>query len=331
MWADGQYPTQNFEVIAMKSVRAILPADAVVTVPTIHYFDDVAHVVIMDDCGVGAVTLKQLMLENPPPVSVAKALGAGLGEFLGRLHVWGRDPQTSNHASFDQNQQGRTISGYIIYGRLVSTLTDKDNIPALSDPPLDIAQSKLDTISALSSEKIHAINTSHQTLTMGDFWPGNIMVSLNPAGDSLERAYVLDWEVSKPGVAGLDIGQFCAEILLLRRFSPACDTSVTTVLDAFLKTYRDAAAVDVDVAKDAMVHVGAHLVAWTRALGEQRAYEGGRGGRCGVSGGRLRSDAGMASGISRRMFSLTWAVHIPSGICTILDDHPLHAIVIFMV
>jgi len=97
----------------------------------------------MDDCGVGVVTLKQLMLENPPPVSVAKALGAGLGEFLGRLHVWGRDPQTSNHASFDQNQQGRTISGYITYGRLVSTLTDKDNIPALSNPPLNIAQSKL--------------------------------------------------------------------------------------------------------------------------------------------------------------------------------------------
>ena len=88
----------------MNSVRAILPSDAVVTVPTIHYFDDVAHVVIMDDCGVGGVTLKQLMLENPPPVSVAKALGAGLGEFLSRLHVWGRDPQTSNHASFDQNQ-----------------------------------------------------------------------------------------------------------------------------------------------------------------------------------------------------------------------------------
>jgi hypothetical protein len=247
----------------MNSVRAILPSDAVVTVPTIHYFDDVAHVVIMDDCGVGAVTLKQLMLENPPSASVANAIGAGLGELLSRLHAWGRDPQTSNHAFFDQNQQGKMISGYVTYGRLVSTLTGKDNIPALSDPPLDIAQSKLDTISALSSEKIHTINTSHQTLTMGDFWPGNVMVCLNPAGDSLERVYVLDWELAKPGVAGLDIGQFCAEMHLLRRFSPACDTSATTVLDAFLKTYRDAAGVDAGVAKDAMVHVGAHLVAWT--------------------------------------------------------------------
>lgn len=100
-------PIQNFEVAAMKSVKAILPSDAVVTVPTIHHFDDVAHVVIMDDCGIGALTLKQLMLENPPSLSVASTIGAGLGEFLGRLHKWGRDPQASNHAFFDTNQQGK--------------------------------------------------------------------------------------------------------------------------------------------------------------------------------------------------------------------------------
>jgi len=79
----------------------------------------------------------------------------------------------------------------------------------------------------------------------------------------LEWVYVLDWELAKPGLAGLDIGQFCAEMHLLRRFSPACGTSATTVLDAFLKTYRDAAGVGVGVAKDAIVHIGAHLVAWT--------------------------------------------------------------------
>jgi 5-methylthioribose kinase len=247
----------------MKSVKSILPGDAVVTVPTIHHFDDVAHVVIMEDCGVEVVTLKQMMLENPPSLFVANTIGTGLGEFLGRLHAWGHDPQTSNHAFFDQNQQGKMLSGFITYGRLVSTLTGRDDIPALSDPLLDIAQSKLDTISKLSSEKIHAINTSHQTLTMGDFWTGNIMVCLNPTGDSLERVYVVDWEVAKPGLAGLDVGQLCAEMHLLRQFSPACHESATAAMDAFLKAYRDAVGVDLDVARDAAVHVGAHLVAWT--------------------------------------------------------------------
>jgi hypothetical protein len=233
----------------------------------IHHFDDVAHVLIMDDCGAGAVTLKQLMLQNPPPSSVASAIGAGLGECLGRLHTVGLDPQVSNLEFFDKNQQGRMISGFATYGRLVSTLTGNDDIAALSDPPLDIPQSKLDIISALSSEKIHAINTSHQALTMGDFWPGNIMVCLSPShNDSpplLERVYILDWELAKPGLAGLDVGQFCAEMHLLRRFSPACDESVTTALDAFLRSYRNAFKVGVEVTKDAAVHIGAHLVAWT--------------------------------------------------------------------
>ena len=259
--------TQTFEVAAMKFVKASLPSDAVVTVPTIHHFDEVANVVIMEDCGTGARTLKQLMLDEPPSLPVAIAIGAGLGEFLGRLHSRRLNPQAANHEFFDTNQQAKMLSGFATYGRLVTTLTDKDDIPALSDPPLDIDQSKLDIISSIAAHKIHAINTSHQTLTMGDFWPGNFMICLGPTtGDnpqSLQRVYVLDWELAKPGVAGLDVGQFCAEMHQLRRFSPTCHEPVTA-LNAFLKSYRNGFGADtVEIAKDAVVHIGAHLVAWT--------------------------------------------------------------------
>ncbi|KIM86898.1 hypothetical protein PILCRDRAFT_291247 [Piloderma croceum F 1598] len=85
---------------------------------------------------------------------------------------------------------------------------------------------------------------------MGDFGRYGLLQS--------SRRLVIDWKLVKPGAARLDIGQFCAEMHLLRPFSPACDTSVTTALDAFLKMQLDAG-----VAKDAMVHVGDHLVAWT--------------------------------------------------------------------
>jgi 5-methylthioribose kinase len=50
---------------------------------------------------------------------------------------------------------------------------------------------------------------------------------------------------------------------LLRRFSPASDKSVTTALNAFLQSYRDGFEVDMEIAKDAVMHVGAHLVVWT--------------------------------------------------------------------
>jgi 5-methylthioribose kinase len=139
----------------------MLPTDTDVTVPTVHYFDDIAHVVIMDDCGIRSLTLKQLMLGNPPSSLIANAIGARLGEFLGRLHAWARDPQTSNLEFFDKNQQAKMMSGFITYSRLVSTLIGEDKPPALIDPPLDIAQSKIDVISISSSDKVHAINTSH--------------------------------------------------------------------------------------------------------------------------------------------------------------------------
>jgi 5-methylthioribose kinase len=254
-------------IAAMMRFKAVLHDDATVTIPTIHLFDDIAHVVIMDDCGEEAVSLKQLMLENPPALSVATAIGIGLGNFLAGFHNWGLDRQASNHDFFDTNQQGRAISGFVTYGRIISTITGKDDLPALSNPLLDIPTSKIDIISKISSDRIHAINTSHETLTMGDFWPGNIMVRFSPNQNdgppSLERIYILDWEVAKPGLAGLDIGQFCAEMHLLRRFNPTCEESVTAALNAFLESYRKGFEVDAELAKVAAVHVGAHLICWT--------------------------------------------------------------------
>lgn len=253
----------------MKVVKSILPNDGIVTIPRIHLFDEAAHVIIMEHCGEGILTLKQLMLQDPPPISIARDIGKGLGEFLGHLHTWGLDPDASNHAYFDTNQQGKTMSGFVTYGRLVSTLTGKDKLPALTDPSIEVPQSKIDIISGIATKTIDAVNTSHQTLTMGDFWPGNILVRLSaPSGESdlrsLERIYVLDWELSKPGLAGLDIGQFTAEMHLLRRFSPASDESVSTALSSFFKSYQASfPAVDEELARIAVVHVGAHLVAWT--------------------------------------------------------------------
>lgn len=250
----------------MKAAKAALPADVLTTIPTIHHFDDDARVVIMDDCG-DAVSLKQLMLDNPPLPSVANVIGKALGEFLGRLHTWGVNPKESQHDLFDQNKLGKTISGFVTYGRLISTLNGKNNLAALSDAPLNIPQAKLEIISKLADERRHDINTCQDTLTMGDFWPGNILVNINYSSDgsatTVGRIHVVDWELVKPGLAGLDVGQFCAEMHLLRRFSPACEPSVSAALKAFLKAYRGAFEVKMSVVRVSAGHIGAHWVAWT--------------------------------------------------------------------
>ena len=84
------------------------------------------------------------------------------------------------------------------------------------------------------------------------------MVSLNKKGD-LERLYILDWEVTRAGLPGVEIGQFCAEINMLRRFIPeVCQETATLVLEHFLKAYARLAG-DVEQARMAFMHMGVHM------------------------------------------------------------------------
>ena len=93
------------------------------------------------------------------------------------------------------------------------------------------------------------------------------MVSPNQQGD-LEHLYILDWEVARAGLSGIEVGQFCAEIHMLRRFNPErCQDTATLVLEHFFKAYTRFAG-DVEQARKAYVHMGVHMsilgarVAW---------------------------------------------------------------------
>ena len=96
---------------------------------------------------------------------------------------------------------------------------------------------------------------------MGDFWPGNIMVSLNQEGSDLKRLYILDWELARTGLPGIEVGQFCAEIHMLGRFHPAvCQETATLVLEHFFKAYgSDSKEEDVEHNRRARVHMGVHM------------------------------------------------------------------------
>lgn len=255
---------QAYEVTALRYIREWLPQDAVVTVPMIHLFDDTANVIIMDDCGEDVKTLKQLMIDNLATPDVAQQIGIALGQFLASIHSKGSTDKEKLEY-FDGNQQARVISAWATYGRLVSTLTGQNAPASLKDPILDIPAQDIETIGNIAKQTTLEMTTTKETLVMGDFWPGNLMIVLSSDRTSLERIYVLDWELVKPGIAGLDIGQFLAEMHLLRQCRPHCAESASTVIVAFQRSYRIARGVAgmEDVARKAEIHVGAHLVAWT--------------------------------------------------------------------
>ena len=84
------------------------------------------------------------------------------------------------------------------------------------------------------------------------------MVSLDKKGD-LERLYILDWEITRAGLPGIEIGQFCAEIHMLRRFNGGvCQDTATLVLEHFLKAYARLAG-DEEQGRRAFVHMGVHM------------------------------------------------------------------------
>jgi 5-methylthioribose kinase len=250
----------------MRLVLKMHANDDVITVPIVRLFDKEAHVMIIDDCGMDTRTLKQLVIDEALPQTVAEEIGAAIGRFLGRIHAWNKD------ASFDMgifanNEVGKMTTSLVTYGRLISTLSGKDNIAALVDPVLDIPKDKLDVISKLAETRSYEINNTSESFTHGDFWPGNIMVSLRRESEGgtpgLDRLYVLDWEMAKAGLQGLDIGQFCAEMRLLERFYPSRREEASTIMRTFLSAYKGGSGSDEALARVAVAHVGAHLVAWT--------------------------------------------------------------------
>lgn len=257
---------QKFDVEALRLVRKMHADDDVITVPDVHLFDEEAHVMIIDDCGTDARTLKQLVIDEALPQTLAEEIGATIGRFLGRIHAWNKDA-SFDMGIFGNNEMGKTISALVTYGRLISTLSGRDNIAALADPGLDIPEGTLTVISKLAETRSQEIGSATEVFTHGDFWPGNIMVTLRRDSEGntlgLEKLYVLDWEMAKAGLRGLDIGQFCAEMRLLQRFYASRQEETSEIIRSFLLAYRGGSGPDEALARVAIAHVGAHLVAWT--------------------------------------------------------------------
>ena len=257
---------------ALRGVRAWLPPDARVTVPTVYYFDSALHAVIMDDAGPHTATLKGALLAGQIPTPRAAALGKALGQFLRGLHTWGRSTEEGGKLrdALGANVFARDVYALVTYGRLGATLRTpgsaagvQEPLPALGDEPLDVSEETLRVVEALAERRSAQIrDVRGETLVMGDFWPGNVLVGVE---DNDSQTLVVDWEIARPGLAGVDVGQFCAELATLRRLHSDRAEAAGEVLKNFVHVYF---AGDVGPEADerrrvALGHFGVHLVVWT--------------------------------------------------------------------
>lgn len=212
------------------------------------------------------------------------------------------------------NVLGRELSVFATYGRIGSTLRaldpDRDGggdgallRSVLGDEPLGVSDDTLRVVEALAERRAAQImeptaDGTDSTFVMGDFWPGNILVDGEEGeeGDGVDvdqrrgqqqqqqqqPCFVVDWELAKEGLAGLDVGQFCAELATLRRLRPGDDgraqAAAGETLASFVRAYFAGGDVAVghhaeETRRVAVGHFGAHLVVWTARVG----WEGGAG------------------------------------------------------
>ena len=260
----------------MNKMGEILPSDSIARVPMIYHHDEVNHAIIMEDAGRDAVNLKELLRRpNPPSQATGAAIGRMLGEFIARLHAWGKTDQgRASLDIFDGHPQARDICSWATYGRLVGTITGKsESIPLIHDPPLRVAAEELDKVSKFAEERAEEMRTSRETMTMGDFWTGNVLVDLDRGGDGSEervrKIFVVDWEMARPGVAAFDVGQFQAEMFTVQHFNPVCRPAGEALDAAFLEGYLSIQP-ELDRQKAAQ-HLAMHLVIWTPRVGWEPA------------------------------------------------------------
>jgi Phosphotransferase enzyme family len=157
-------------------------------------------------------------------------------------------------------------------------MRDDQLVSVLGDEPLGVSEDTLDVVEALAELRMAQIrreSCDNDTFVMGDFWPGNVLVcdEDEKKGDSAVdggRLMVVDWEIARPGMAGMDVGRFCAEFATVRQLWPERAEAAGEILKHFVRAYfaGDVGSSEVEETwRVALSQFGVHLAVWTPKTG----------------------------------------------------------------
>ncbi|OZJ04133.1 hypothetical protein BZG36_02833 [Bifiguratus adelaidae] len=237
----------TFEVEAMAFVNQHLGASQV-RAPTVYAYYDEAKVLLMEDAGDQSENLKAFCSGTRPlPSDLLTRLGTSLGQFIGSLHTLGEHADEIKDRL--HNHKALIMSKAVVYDRLPAVLNEFK----VSDP---------EDIRAAGDYFGQLLLSQPKTLCMGDYWSGNILIP-HPT-DVSSPLLVVDWELSRIGQPGMDIGQFLAEAYCLHIYRQPIQDLLISFQHAYLKAYPACSKRDIQCA---LVHLGAHLMVWTPKTG----------------------------------------------------------------
>jgi 5-methylthioribose kinase len=125
----------------------------------------------MGDSGVNSIDLKTFMQQGKATLPIAQQIGSAIGEFLGGMHTWGRGNAEVLNA-VKGHEEAKSLSAWIYYGRLVSTLKGLDNglpIPKLSDPVLEIGEGDMEVVERVVEETTKAMMDVQDSVRLSYF------------------------------------------------------------------------------------------------------------------------------------------------------------------
>ena len=92
---------------------------------------------------------------------------------------------------------------------------------------------------------------------MGDLWHSNIMVS---TCQQPFRLFILDWDLARTGLAGAEVGLFCAAMNFVIRGTKAASEPASMVLQSFIHAYSRVSNRDTRLAQDTLLHWGSYFI-----------------------------------------------------------------------
>lgn len=224
-----------------------------IELPKVLHFDDKSHVLVLED--VGDVPSLKSWLSDTVPVDLCRSIGTSLGQFLAEVQDIAIQ-KPALRGLFKDNKMAKQLSAMVYFG----------NLPAAA-ARFGFHDS---FITDAAAEGQREILEADEVLSLGDFWPGNILVSTDsrPGGKDMTKIYVVNLEFCQAGTKWFDIGQMAAELYCLARFRD--EERGKEMLEGFLRGYKSGAG-QVEGCKVA-IRIGAHLVVMG-PVGRERQVE----------------------------------------------------------
>ncbi|KAH7919955.1 kinase-like protein [Leucogyrophana mollusca] len=242
---------KQYEYLALKAISGSSLCDGVtlIGVPAVIHYDEKSHILIVQDLGTIPTLLDYLCNQSPPPSNVVALMATKLAEFIADLHSWGKCNDTLRLMLPPVQEIAETPTMNVLIPHAAKS--------GVVDPLLEQATEMF------SAESL----TSDETLIMGDFWLGNILIDIEdgPTGIKVvKKLWVIDWEFCRYGNPAEDIASFAGDCFFLSRFKNP--TMGECLRHHYLETYARLATVRVDPFR-VVVGMGAHWICWAELVG----------------------------------------------------------------